>query len=217
MILTNEFLVEAPIDRVWDLLDELESVIACMPGAAYLGRDGDDNKVSMKVKVGAISSHFQGTLRFLEKNESTHTAVIRGIGKDVGGKASATATIIAKLEPVPATRTKVLVETDLALTGRLAQFGGGVIADIASRMIAQYTDNLHRAVVARSSIADSHSSAMGGACGTQQANIEAVATKEPAALDLGTAIGAIALRRALRYVAMPVGFFVVGWLIGKFL
>jgi uncharacterized protein len=215
MMLTNEFLVEAPVDRVWGLLDELESVVACMPGAAYIGRDGDNNKVSMKVKVGAISSHFQGTVRFVEKNESTHTAVIRGNGKDVGGKASATATIIAKLEPLPSTRTKVLVETDLVLTGRLAQFGGGVIADIASRMIAQFTANLHRAVIAGSSVTDSHSSAMARDRDIT-ANTEAIATKEPAPLDLGTVIGAIALRRALRYVAMPVGFFVVGWLIGKF-
>ncbi len=215
MILTNEFLVEAPVDRVWGLLDELESVVTCMPGAAYLGRDRDDNKVSMKVKVGAINSHFQGTVRFLEKNVSTHTAVIRGSGKDVGGKAWATATIVAKLEPGLSTRTKVIVKTDLTLTGRLAQFGGGVIADIASRLIAQFTDNLHRAVVARSGVAQSHPSATKADC-VSQANTEVIAAKEPAALDLGTVVGAIAARRALRYIVMPVGFFVLGWLIGKF-
>lgn len=150
MILTNEFVVEAPVDRAWGLLDEVESIISCMPGAAYIGRDGDDHKVSIRVKVGAISANFQGTVRFLEKNEAARTTRIRGVGKDLGGKATATATISVKLEPLPSARTKFLVETDLALTGRLAQFGGGVIADIASRLIEQFTQNLHAAVIARS-------------------------------------------------------------------
>jgi len=206
MILSNEFVVQAPVDRTWGLLDEVESVMSCMPGAAYIGRDGDDHKVSIKVKVGAITANFQGTVRFLEKNEAERTSRIRGIGKDLAGKASATATISVKLEPLSSARTKVLVETDLAMTGRLAQFGGGVIADIASRMTEQFTENLHSAVIAQSA---------GGNPGIEehtQGTAEkepAPAKNEPAAFDVGSVLA----KRGLRYAAMLVAFLALVWLI----
>jgi uncharacterized protein len=212
MILTNEFVVEAPVDRAWSLLDKIESVISCMPGAAYIGRDGDGHKASIKMKVGAISANFQGTVRFLEKDGAAHTARIRGVGKDLGGKASATATISVKLEPLPSARTKVLIETDMALTGRLAQFGGGVIADISSRMIKEFTHNLHEAVIARSTESARGIEAPGEVIAEKEA---AIAKKEPAAFDLGPAMGAVA-KRWLKYAAMLVGFLFLVWLIVKF-
>ena len=210
MILTNEFVVEAPLDRAWGLLDEVESVISCMPGAAYIGRDGDDHKVSIKVKVGAIIANFQGTVRFLEKNEAERTARIRGAGKDLAGKASATATITVKLETLSSARTKVLVETDLAMTGRLAQFGGGVMADIASRMIEQFTRNLHAAVIARSALGNPGIAAHTEGTGETEPTI---AENEPAAFDLGRVLA----KRGLGYAAMLVGFLALVWLIGSFI
>src|ERR1039458_9948657 len=215
MILTNEFLVEASIDRVWRLFDELENVIPCMPGAAYLGQDGEDNKVSIKVKIGAVSSHFQGAVRFVEKNESTHSTKIRGSGKDLGGKASAVATIVAKLEKVSSDRTRIVVETDLAMTGRLAQFGSGVIADISSRMISQFTDNLHKAIISQSGAAAPGDLAIAVTPGPES-DTATTPPKEPAALDLGAVMGLIALKWAAKYVLVPVGFFVLGWLVGRF-
>lgn len=215
MILTNDFLVEASIDRVWRLFDELENVIPCMPGGAYLGQDGEDKKVSIKMKVGVVSSHFQGAVRFVEKNESTHTAKIRGTGKDLGGKASAVATIVAKLEKLSPDRTHVIVETDLAMTGRLAQFGSGVIADIASRMISQFTDNLHKAIISQSSVAAPTESAMAVTPDLESATAT-IPRKELAALDLGAVMRPIALKWALKYLLLPAGFFVLGWLVGRF-
>lgn len=211
MILNNEFVVEAPVERAWALLDEVESVISCMPGAAYVGREGDDYKVSIKVKVGAISANFQGTVQFLEKNEAARTAKIRGAGKDLGGKASASATINVKFESVTGARTKVLVETDLAMTGRLAQFGGGVIADIASRLIEQFTQNLHAAVLAQA--AASTPDAAAPTAGTPDTS--SIPQQEPAELNLGPVIAASALR-AVRRAVVPVLFFLMGWIFGKF-
>ena len=204
-------MVEAPVERAWALLDEVESVISCMPGAAYVGREGDDYKVSIKVKVGAISANFQGTVQFLERNEAAHTAKIRGTGKDLGGKASASATISVKFEPVTAARTKVLVETDLAMTGRLAQFGGGVIADIASRLIDQFTQNLHAAVLAQAT-----TSAPGAAAPTAASPETAgIPQQEAAELNLGPVIAASAMR-ALKRAVVPVLFFLMGWIFGRF-
>src|SRR5262245_47110948 len=125
MMLTHEFSVEAPVDQVWLLVNELQNVVPCMPGAAYDGCDGDDHKVSMKVKIGAITSHFKGTARFMEKDEATHTAVVRGVGKDSTGKGAASATVSANLSALSPERTRVVVKTELSMTGRLAQFGSG--------------------------------------------------------------------------------------------
>ncbi len=211
MILNNEFVVEAPVERAWALLDEVESVISCMPGATYIGREGGDYKVSIKVKVGAISANFQGMVQFLEKNEAARTAKIRGTGKDLGGKASASATINVKFEPVTAARTKVLVETDLAMTGRLAQFGGGVIADIASRLIEQFTQNLHAAVLAQAA-----SSAPGAAAPIAATpDSSGITQQEVPELNLGPVIAASALR-AVKRAAVPVLFFLMGWIFGRF-
>jgi carbon monoxide dehydrogenase subunit G len=216
MNLTNEFFVQAPIDRVWDLLDELENVIPCMPGASYIGRDGEDNKVGIKVKVGAISANFQGSMRFLEKSVSTHTAVIHGVGKDIGGKASAVANIVARLESLSPERTRVVVETDLAMTGRLAQFGGGVIADISSRLISQFTENLHKAIIAQPVVLKSAETAsvINGDDSGRGTNTNPVDAHE--ALDLGSVMGPIVAKYALKYVVVPVVFFVLGWLTGRF-
>lgn len=212
MTLTNEFPIEAPIDRVWLLLNEIESVVPCMPGAAYEGRDGDDHKVSMKVKIGAISSHFNGTARFLEQNDVTHTAVVRGVGKDKNGKGAANATVMAKLEPLSAERTHVVVKTDLSMTGPLAQFGSGVIADIASVLILQFTANLHRQVLSRQVAGPPATtaalSAPEGTRGAAQAGPQAAA-------DLGAIVGPVALKYALKWIAVPLGFLVLGWLIGR--
>jgi carbon monoxide dehydrogenase subunit G len=213
MILTNEFVVGASVGRVWGLLDELENVVPCMPGATFIGRVGDENRVSMKVKVGVISSHFQGSVRFVEKNESTHTVVIRGSGKDLGGKASTTATIVARLHALSLNSTRVVLETDLAITGRLAQFGSGVMADISSRMIAQFTANLHEALIAKPSV---ESGAVIEAPPSGSEGDTNGRTKEHEAFDLGSAITSIALNWMRQYWVVAIIFFVLGWLIREF-
>ena len=214
MILTNEFGVEASVDRVWLLLNELENVIPCMPGAAYHGRDGDDEKVSMKIKIGAISSHFHGTARFLEKNEAAHVVVMRGTGQDHGGKASAVATVIAKLEPLSPDRTRVTVNTDLSITGRLAQFGGGVIADIASLLISQFTENLHQKIISRPSVVGTVTPVI-TSCANTNSNTQAAPVEEAPALDLAPMVAAVSLKYALNWVVLPVGLLLIGWLIGR--
>lgn len=215
MILSNEFMIEAPVDRAWRLLDEVDSVILCMPGASYAGRDGDDHKVGIKVKVGAITANFQGTIRYLEKDEATRTAKIRGSGKDTGGKASANATISLRMEEDSANRTRVLVDTDLALTGKLAQFGGGIIVDIASRMVDQFSSNLHAAIAERS--ADGESASVNDAGAVSPDAVPAAATaREPEALDLGPVAGGVAKRLMWNLVILAVAVVLV-WLGTRFL
>lgn len=211
MILKNEFPIEASIDRVWSLVNEIERLVPCMPGAAYEGRNGEDYDVSMKVKIGAITSHFNGALTFLERDDATHTAIVRGVGKDKNGKGAATATVTTKLEALSAERTRVVVNTDLSMTGRLAQFGSGVISDIASLLIKQFSDNLHREVLARSSVGE-------GSGATAAAIAEKMAeTKQPreqAPIDLGPVVGSVGLKY-LQKLVVPIVCLLIGWLIGR--
>lgn len=217
MILRNEFLVDAPVDVVWRMLDDMETIVPCMPGASYMGREGHDHQVGIRMKVGAISTHFQGVVRFVEKDASKHTAVIRGSGKDAGGKASASATLVATLEPQPTGGTRVVVKTDMAITGRLAQFGGGVLADISSRLILQFADNLQRSILARSSAPMPSYETDPSAIMSSEAGAGSVPAQEPPALDLGGVVGPVALNLVRRFVAVPVAFFVLGWLAARYL
>jgi hypothetical protein len=213
MILANEFVVQASVEQVWALLGDLEKIVPCMPGATFLGMDGDENKVAIKLKVGAISTHFQGSVRFTEKDPLHHTARIEGAGKDAGGKAAASATILVRLEDLARQATRVHLETDLALTGKLAQFGSGVIGDISARIISQFADNLHRAVdaspVQASAAPASHAS--GDAAEPSQPPPQPQAQPEATPLDMGPIVAPIARGLALKYVLVPAIAFVAGW------
>ena len=209
MNLSNEVVVAAPIERLWALLDDVENVVSCMPGASYLGREGDDYKGSIKVKVGAILSNFRGTFRFLERDEIAHTVRIRSSGKDIGGKASANATITIKLEPQTAGSTRAIVNTDLALTGPLAQFGGGIIGDIASRMIDQFTQNVDKTILA-ADIADTDKTDVV----TTQTIGKAPEPKKSEAAPLD--VGSVLMKRVLPYSWIVLALLAVGVLLFRF-
>lgn len=142
MQLKNEFEIDADLDETWNLLTDLERIMPCMPGAALDGIEGDDYLGNVKIKVGPIGAHFRGTARFAEKNDATYSAVITAAGKDPKGQAAANAQIHARLEQVSATRTRVLIDTDLDISGRMAQFGRGAIADVSNRLLGQFVTNI---------------------------------------------------------------------------
>jgi carbon monoxide dehydrogenase subunit G len=142
MLLTNEFEIDADLEHTWTLLTDLERIMPCLPGASLEGRDGDNFLGNVKIKVGPIGAHFRGTAFFAQKDDTGHTAVISASGKDPKGQAAANAQITARLEPVTATRTRVLIDTDLDISGRMAQFGRGAIADVSNRLMGQFADNL---------------------------------------------------------------------------
>jgi uncharacterized protein len=221
VILTNEFDVRAPIEQIWKLLDQIEIVVPCMPGASYLGREGDNHRMAIRMKLGAVSTHFQGAAHFEERNEATHTVRIRGSSKDTGGKGSATATVTATLEPLANAGTHVTVKTDLVITGKIAQFGGGLVTDISSRLIAQFAQNLQQLIEAQQSVQPPPMGDVAQAQATVATTIgtsgSETAAQEPPALDLGQVMLPAILTFGRRYVAIPVIFFVLGWLAGRYL
>jgi carbon monoxide dehydrogenase subunit G len=149
MIIEEHIVVDAPIEQVWSLIDRLESVIPCLPGATYNGQEGDDHLVGIKVRIGVISVMFKGKMRFVEKDPVAHLAIIEGSGRDAGGKGAAKATIVGSLEPLSATRTKMAAKVNLAMSGRIAQFGGPIVEDIAKQLVTQFGANLQRQLLSQ--------------------------------------------------------------------
>lgn len=141
--LLNEFLVHRPIDETWAVLTDVERIAPCMPGATLQEIEGDVYRGVVKVKLGAISTAFKGEARFVERDDAAHRAVLHGEGRDTTGKGNADAMITASLESISPTTTKCVVQTDLRVTGKVAQFGRGIMADVSKKLMAQFATNLN--------------------------------------------------------------------------
>lgn len=141
MRIANEFTVNAPIDRAWDVLTDLEQVVPLLPGAQHAGWEGENFLGRMKVKVGPVTSEFSGKANFVERDDEKHRAVISGSGKDSRGSGNAAATITTELREEGA-KTLVTVDTDLKIVGKLAQFGSGALQQVSEKLLGQFVQNL---------------------------------------------------------------------------
>jgi carbon monoxide dehydrogenase subunit G len=141
MELNNEFTVAVPVEETWKVLNDVERIAPCLPGAQLQEIDGDEYKGIVKVKVGPITAQYKGVARFLEQDEANHKVVLRAEGRDTKGAGNANATITAVLT-AEGSGTKVAINTDLTITGKVAQFGRGVLADVSTKLIGQFADSL---------------------------------------------------------------------------
>jgi carbon monoxide dehydrogenase subunit G len=141
MELTNDFRVSAPPPRAWEVLTDVERIAPMLPGAQLQEVEGDDFRGIVKVKVGPITAQYKGTATFQERNEADGRVVLKASGRDTRGQGNASAIITATLVP-DGDGTKVTVVTDLTVTGKVAQFGRGVLADVSSKLIGQFVDAL---------------------------------------------------------------------------
>ncbi|MGV9764085.1 SRPBCC domain-containing protein [Micromonospora tulbaghiae] len=147
MKITNEFTVDIPIALAWAILTDLEGIAPCLPGARLTAVDGDVHQGTVKVKVGPVVSEFAGTARFVEKDDSRYRGVIDAKGRDRRSAANASALVTAQLRPEDQ-RTVVSVDTDLKISGRLAQFGSGMIKEVSGKLLAQFVANLEARLAA---------------------------------------------------------------------
>ncbi|MET0901068.1 MAG: SRPBCC family protein [Mycobacterium sp.] len=147
MKIANEFTVTAPIGRAWELFNDLEQVIPLMPGAQMTGVDGEDTLGKVKIKVGPVTSEFNGKVRFVERDDEQYRAVIDAKGKESRGTGNAAATVIATLHP-DGDRTRVTVDTDLKVVGKLAQFGSGMLQQVSEKLLGQFVDSLEAKLAA---------------------------------------------------------------------
>lgn len=147
MKLEHSFSVPVPPDAAWRALLDVERIAPCMPGATLTEVSGDEFRGTVKVKVGPITVTYGGTARFVEKDEVGHRVVIEGKGRETRGAGTAQATITGTLIP-EGDGTRVDVATDLAITGKPAQFGRGVMADVGAKIIGQFADCLQEELAA---------------------------------------------------------------------
>ncbi len=148
MELTNEFHVAVPLERAWAVLTDVELIAPCLPGAQLEEIEGNEYRGGVKIKVGPITAQYKGKATFLEKDDVNHKAVLRAEGRDTKGQGNASATITATLVAA-GTGTDVKVSTDLTITGKVAQFGRGVLADVSAKILGQFVTCLEHDVLVR--------------------------------------------------------------------
>jgi carbon monoxide dehydrogenase subunit G len=146
MELTNDFKVGVPVERAWEVLTDLERIAPCMPGAQLQEIEGDEHRGIIKVKVGPITAQYKGTARFVERDQAARRAVVRAEGRETRGQGNASATITASLEESDG-GTAVSVVTDLSITGKVAQLGRGVLADVSAKLLDQFVAALEQDVL----------------------------------------------------------------------
>ena len=143
MDLVHEFTVPVPVDDAWRILTDVERIAPCLPGAQLQEIEGETYRGIVKVKVGPIQAQFKGQASFVEQDHVAHRVVLKGEGRDTTGKGNASALITAELTSLNASSTNVKVLTDLSITGKVAQFGRGAMADISDKLLAQFVENLN--------------------------------------------------------------------------
>jgi carbon monoxide dehydrogenase subunit G len=139
--LRHRFTVPAGAAETWATFDDVEQVAGCFPGATVTDVDGDEFKGSCKVKLGPIALVYNGSGRFVEKDQAGGRMVLEAKGKDKRGNGTASATVTASFAEAAGT-TEVEVVTDLSITGKPAQFGRGVIQDVSDKLLGQFVDCL---------------------------------------------------------------------------
>lgn len=150
MKLRNEFTIPADIDQAWRVLLDLERVAPCLPGARLEGGGGRDFTGTMTVKIGPVTNRYRGTVSIEEADDARHRAVMRAQARDTGGAGTAAATISTAMQSRNG-GTHVAVETDLQISGPAAQFGRGVMQEVASKLIARFSDCLAEEMAAEAS------------------------------------------------------------------
>jgi carbon monoxide dehydrogenase subunit G len=143
MDLHHEFTVPVAAKEAWRILCDLERLAPCLPGAQLTEVEGEIYRGQVKVKVGPILSHFKGQASFVSRDDDNFRASLKAEGRDTGGKGNASATITASLEPIDANSAKCTVDTQLNISGKVAQFGRGALADVSDKLLLQFVDNLN--------------------------------------------------------------------------
>ena len=141
--LVNEFTVNRPIEQAWPVICDLESIAPCMPGAQLEEIEGDVYRGVVKIKLGAVSTQFKGQAQFVERDDVNHRASLKAEGRDTGGRGNAAADITAVAESLSPTSTKCTVTADLHITGKVAQFGRGIMGDVSKKLMEQFSANLN--------------------------------------------------------------------------
>lgn len=202
MELNNEFRVAVPTAKVWEMFTDVERVAPCLPGATLLSVDGDDFTGAVKVKVGPITVSYKGVATYQEKDAGAQRLVLKAEGKETRGNGTAAATVTAQLKD-EGDVTTVSITTDLAISGKAAQFGRGVLADVSSNLIAQFARSLEAELLGGAPASTTAPSTETATAATQPADsvdlLKVVAV--PVAKRYGPVLAAAAAAAAVGFLA----------------
>ena len=207
MDLHHEFTVNVPVDEAWRVLTDLERIAPCLPGAQLTEVEGETYRGQVKVKVGPILAQFKGQASFVSRDDAAHTATLKGEGRDTTGKGNASAMITAELTAVDATSTRCVVNTDLSISGKVAQFGRGALADVSDKLLAQFVENLNQL------IASAQPATAAPTPAPQTNEVRLIDSAEVAPLDLLGTAGAPILKRAIPVIVAAIAIVVIGVLV----
>ena len=224
MELINTFEVSVPIETAWKVLTDVERIAPCLPGAQLQEIEGDEYRGIVKVKVGPIQAQYKGKATFLERDDVNFKAVLDAAGRDTRGQGNASAIITAQLEAAGES-TLVTVTTDLTVTGKVAQFGRGVLADVSAKILTQFVDNLEQTVLVDDSIvapvaevsaaAPVASEAPAAVSAEEAPTIRKIDQPEPEAINLLEQAGSPVLKRAVPVLGVAIGALIVYGLIRR--
>jgi uncharacterized protein len=202
--LNNEFRVAVPAVKTWEVLTDVERVAPCLPGATLLSVDGDEFTGAVKVKVGPITVSYKGNAAFLEKDAAAQRVVLKANGKETRGNGNASAVVTAQLKD-EGDATSVVITTDLTISGKAAQFGRGVLGDVAGNLIAQFAKSLEAGM-------------LGGAPAAAQSvstASEPVAVASGDSVDLLKVVAVPMAKRFAPALAALIAGAVIGFLLGR--
>ncbi len=222
MELENRFHVALPISQTWNTLTDIEFIAPCMPGAQLTEVDGDEFKGQVKIKVGPITAQYKGSARFVEKDEASHTATIEASGRDSRGAGNAAALVTAQMTEA-GDGTDVVITTDMKITGKVAQFGRGVMGDVTEKLIGQFVSALEAKLEASGGDGSAGSAASGAGMSAGTSNgarphtetmsdpgtARTINSTEPEPVDLLDTAGTPILKRLLPAIG---GLLLVFWL-----
>jgi carbon monoxide dehydrogenase subunit G len=189
--LEHSFIVPAGVDQAWTVLLDTQRIAPCLPGVTIDDVDGDDFVGSVRVKLGPINLTYSGRARFIEKNESRHLVVIDAHGRDARGNGTVSATVTARLSAQGPASTRVQILTDLDVTGKPAQFGRGVMADVGTRLIELFAQRL----AAQLGGAPDGPAPRADEPGSEPISVPTPQAAEPETIDLLASAGPVILRR----------------------
>ena len=205
MKIENDMHVSAPIEEAWALLTDIPAIAPCLPGAELTGHDGETYEGLMKIKVGPITAEYHGTATVLEMDEVARVVRLTAKGRDKRGTGNASAEIVATMTG-DGEGTTVSISTDLKISGKVAQFGRGVMADISGKLLGQFADCIESKLVA--STPDASDPAVEGDTASAPSTEP---TSEPASLDVLDVAGGALLKR----LAPVLGLLLVVWLVRR--
>lgn len=225
MELTNEFTIDRPIEETWEIMNDLEFIAPCMPGAQLQEIENGEYRGMVKIKVGPITAQYKGKASFVEQDVENRVSRLKAEGRDPR-QGNANAMVTATMKDAGEGRTIVNIHTDLGLSGKLASFGRGAIEDVSKKILGQFIDNLREKLEAgaeaAASSAESGSTAsddsepVSSSDTTESSTVRKIDGPEAQPVDLLAVSGGAMAKRLLPAAgSLAVIAIILYWLLGR--